>query len=165
MNKVHTQRKSLRVLFLLSLTLILLISLTGCRKENGELKPVAASEFQKIAEGLGYKIYDITNQYSYSPPIKRCVGFEVKGFHFEFFEIDSKENTIEFFEINKAGFEKNKTSGSTEVNINDDTQNLYTLKTNETYYYVQQVGTTAVFAYCPIGSSADLEKVIKAINY
>jgi len=161
MKRKISKRKILRALCLCLLPAMLIVSFIGCRK----IEAVTAAEFQTAMEDLEYTVSDITKEYAQYNYIQKCVGFEDNGLHVEFFEIDTKDNAVGFYKTNKAAFENKKSGVSTETSVEIGSYCIYKLKTGDTYYVVEQVGKTAIYAYCPREGASRLDDVIKAIKY
>jgi len=161
MKRINCGNKTLRAACLCSLLAMLIVLLPGCRK----VEPVTADEFQAAMENMDYTISDITEDYAQYEYIQKCVGFEVDGLHVEFFEMDSKDSAVGFYNTNKADIESKKGTVNTESTVTMGSYRRYKLKTNDTYYIIEQAGTTAVYAYCPKADASKLDDVIDAINY
>ena len=153
--------RKLSALACVILVISLMVTLTACRTRE----PVTSDVFKEKAEDLGYTVSNITDQYAQYTYILKCVGFETDSIHMEFFEIDSSDNAVSFFDANKTQVETYKSSGTTETSVSVNSYQKYTLKTQEKYYIVVQVGTTAIYSYCDKSESEQLDNLIKAIDY
>ena len=164
-------KKHLRVsvykVMAVSMALVVLIGmLTGCGRE---VEPVTAADFQSKMEELGYQVEDGTEHYAQFDHVEKCLAFasELEGgkMNVQFFEINTKENATGMFINNKEETIKKKSGVSSESSSSNNSYSEYKLTTGDTYYIVEQVGTTLIVARCPKAFKEKLDEVITAINY
>ena len=145
--------------------IVFVFSMVGCRK----VEPVTTDDFQTKMESMGYKIEDVTGQYSEFPHVKKCLVFENDNeegkIHVEFFDVDSIDNARGMYSNNKKTAEEKKGSVSSESTVSNDSHSKYKLTTSDTYYIVEQVGNTFVYAYCSKDIKSKLNDVIDELKY
>lgn len=161
MDKAIRKVNKVSGVFLVFMTIILTLSLAACQSKE----PVTADIFKEKAEGLGYTVIDITDQYADSPHILKILGCEDGSVYVEFLELVSKDSAVAVFNGDKIETEAYKGNGSSESSVSTDSYQKYTLKTSEKYYLLERVGATLICAYSDKSESEKLDNIIKELGY
>lgn len=155
-------KKISRGVIILLIIMAAFITLVGCQSKEA----VSVDVFNKEMTSLGYDVQDITNQYAgVNPAILVCSAFEGDGLHVEFFQMDSIESAKSMFDGNKGMVEGYKGNGNVESSVSNNSYQKYTLKSDGTYYVVEQVGETMIYSYAPEDSSKLLDAALGKIGY
>lgn len=140
---------------------LLLFSLTACQSKE----PVTADVFQTTLEAQQYTVVDITDQYAGFEHILRALATEADGVHIEFFEINSKDNATAMFNNNQATVEAYKGSSSSSSSTSTSNYQRYSLTTSDTYYIIERVDTTMVYAYSDKAQKEALDGIFTELGY
>lgn len=92
----------------------LLVSLAGC----GANFKLSSTELNKYATDNGGQFSDITSTYSSLGYVQGCYAAEVSDVHLELWDIDTKENAMNWFNDNKS---KLKEDSSLSINSSSNT--------------------------------------------
>ena len=143
------------------LLLIIMIILTGCSKNS-----LTTADFKTIAEKKGFMLTDVTNEYKSANFVQEgTVAESVDGWQIEFYILDSEENAINMFNINKDDFEKNKSEAFVSKSSHSSNYSKYSLTSDEYYMYIVRIDNTFLYTKVMIEYKESAKKLIQNLGY
>lgn len=131
--------------------------LTGC----GSKTAITLDEFNNVMQNKGYTIQNVSSQfteYENISDVNIAVSSDSK-YQIEFYKLSDVDNAIDFFDNNKAIFEKSKSSASSESSVTMGNYSKYTLSTNGKYKVISRIDDTVVY----LNVSDDYKDAVKEI--
>ena len=132
-----------RVISIALISMLLLLSLTGCTKKVA----ITTENFKSIAQSHNYTIKDVKSQYSEYTYISEATVAGINNqWRVEFYVLTTETDAKAMFETNRKSFENSKGSVSTEKSINLGNHSLYSVTSNGFYMYLSRIDNTLVYA-------------------
>lgn len=150
-----------RLLMLLSITFIMALSLMGC----GEKTALKSDQFKTDMESKGYEVQDASGQFEGDIGVQK-VYIALKDSHqIEFYQMENDDQAAQAYEGNKATFESQKGSSSTETDVSGKNSSKYTLKSDGRYRVISRIGNTFIYVDAEEGVKSDIDNVLDELGY
>jgi len=151
----------MKKLFTLLLTLVMLITLSGC----GTKMAIKTEEFIEKAENNGYLVTDLTAIYIEDEEIKEATIATSEGWEITFYILDTEENAIARYQNNQSSFENSKDSTNSEAKVDMKNYNTYTLNSNGSYKYLCRVDNTLLYVDVEETYKDEVKSFITELGY
>ena len=153
---------SMKKILLIIVFISSLFIITGC----GNKKTVDVETFTKIAKDQGYKVVDVSEQYSSYSYIKSGTAAKAsEKWHIEFYILEDKVGAINMYNVNKDKFNEQKSDSKTYSEKAFYNYNKYTLKANGQYMYLSRIDNTLLYCNVQTKYEKAAKKLIKKLGY
>ena len=136
--------KKIKVLLFGIVCFICLFLTTGCNKTA-----ISSEDFKATMDGKGYRIIDATSQFTQAETVKQVyVALSSDStYQIEFYEFETDENGLEFYDINTEKFIKGHNKKNKIIKTLDSSGNYkkMTISADNKYQVVSRIGNTAVY--------------------
>ena len=149
------------------LCLVVLFTLSGCLNINLNKTSITASDFKTKMEEKGYTIKDATSQfsdYSYVKQVYLAIDSSMT-YQIEFYELETNDDAVSFYNRNKQDFENKKGTGSVETTVDFGNHSKYTLAGSDTYNVVSRIDNTAIYISVSKDLKSTIDKELKELGY
>lgn len=134
----------------------------GCAMKK---EPVAAADFAARMEEKGYDIVDVTGRMGGQVASATLAVGENAAYQIEFYEVETEQQAKTAYAQNKATFEAEKGSFSSNYSNNGVNFNLYSQKSDGWYRFICRVERTFVYASVPEQYRDAVQEAVKALGY
>lgn len=155
--------KKFKGLLFVFIGFICLFLTTGC----GNKTAIGSENFKATMDSKEYKIVDATSQFSEYDYVKQvyvAVSSDSK-YQIEFYEFDTDNNGMDFYNTNSEKFEKNQENGALKTTVSLGKYNKFTLSGNNKYQVVSRIGNTAIYVDADAKYKDDIKKVVEELGY
>ena len=147
------------------IVLLLVISLfliTGC----GSKTAITAEDFKETLE-QDYEIYNLleNDQYEYLEGNYTIYFGEELLSRLDFYQLSDLEHAVYFYQENQKTVSDNQSDSVSEKEQSGDNYKKYTLETADTYYIVEYVDKTALYAEVDLEYKDELNNVLDELGY
>ena len=147
------------------IVLLLVISLfliTGC----GSKTAITAEDFKGTLE-QDYEIYNLleNDQYEYLEGNYTIYFGEELLSRLDFYQLSDLEHAVYFYQENQKTVSDNQSDSVSEKEQSGDNYKKYTLETADTYYVVEYVDKTALYAEVDLEYKEELNNILDELGY
>jgi len=141
----------------------ILFSITGCEDK----KSITVLEFQEKAQEKGYIVQDVKSQFANIDYILNAyiAGKSDYTYQIEFYELDTVENAIEFYQNNKKIFEDSKASTSSSSSVSLKNYSKYSLTTDGKYKVISRIDNTVIYLNVEQQYKNEVKDFLDSIGY
>ena len=147
-----------KILFII--TLIMVITLTGCGKKTALTK----EEFNERLINEGFVITEITKEINDSN-IVYAAAVSSNDYQFEYHIYKNNDACKKSFNSNKKAFESGKTKKDKEKIVNGENYDKYSITSFDEYKSITRVDNTFVYASLNVENKDSFNKALKALGY
>lgn len=141
---------------------LLIVLMFGCGKKDS----ITSDNFKEIMKDNDFYILDSKEQFSEYDYIKEAlIAAYSDDYQIEFYVLEDDRNALAFYKYNKEIFEASKEDFSVYSNVDFDTNNKYTLVTEDSYKVISRIKNTVLYADVDKEYKNDVNKVIKKLGY
>lgn len=141
---------------------LLIVLMVGCGKKDS----ITSDNFKEIMKDNDFYILDSKEQFSEYDYIKEAlIAAYSDDYQIEFYVLEDDRNALAFYKYNKEIFEASKEDFSVYSNVDFDTNNKYTLVTEDSYKVISRIKNTVLYADVDKEYKNDVNKVIKKLGY
>lgn len=146
---------------ILILLMTIMFIFTGCKS-----KEIDSDNFKTYMEKQGFKIYDLSKQYSADLVSSAIMASnEEKGYEIEFLIFKSDDYAKNSFQINRTNFRDLKGEKDEENSVSEEEISKYYLITKDTYYLLSRKKNTLIYVTCDGSYKNDVDKILKDLGY
>lgn len=156
-------RKTLKILFIISICLTSLFCLAGCgKKKNAK----TADEFYTIMTEKKFVIKDSKSQYSSHNEIIRSYVAAPSdlSYQIEFLELDSDSSAKNMFASNQRIFQ-DTSSTKVETSVSAANYSKYTIEVDGKYKVISRIDKTLVYVDASKDYKDDVNKLLDELGY
>lgn len=136
---------------------------------DGGKPSVSVEQMTETLTSRGYIVRDSTEKYkeaAQNSKFEKSIETENNGFAFAFFVFADSDSASNFFAANRAKIIDEKLAEPNKMNyVTGNNYSIYTLTVNGTYYVVESVGNTAVYAKCAEEDSEQIIAILEETDY
>ncbi len=155
-------KKIFKNLILCTFVFVTLFIVTGCSK-----KSLTAESFKTMMSSKGYKVEDVTSQYSSKIAINK--GYIAinsnKDYQIEFYELADDNTAVSMYENNKQIFENSKENASINTNVDGSNFSKYTLTTGGKFKVVCRVENTLLYLNVSTEYDNEVKEILEYLGY
>jgi len=148
------------VLIAIIIAIVLLFSML-----NKEKTSITAEDFKTNMEGKNYTVVDATSQFAEYDFVKKVYIATNEQYKFEFYELDTEEDAIGFFNNNKSIFEEQKGNASASTSVAVNNYAKFTLTTNGKYKCISRINNTVMYINIDSEYKDHLMENLKDLEY
>ena len=153
--------KNIKKLLVGVLCLTLVFTLTGCTDK----KSITAEEFKSQMESAGYEVQDATNQFSNYSQVQKVYIAVNSNYQIEFYQIDTVDNAVAFYNNNKSIFEQSKSSNSTYSSKEIKNFAKYALNTSGNYKVLSRIDNTVILLNVNSSYKNEINSILDKLGY
>ena len=115
--------------------------------KNKNKEPITGEQFKIKMQNLNYFVQDATSQFEEYDYVKEVYISAQKELEYqiEFYELNTEQDAISSYNINKSKFEAKKSSTSTYTEVALGNNSKYTLTSNGQYMVVSRIENTFIY--------------------
>lgn len=152
--------KHFKQIFMMLVMTAGLFGLTGCVKKEA----VTVKEFNQVMEDAGAEIVDATDQLS-DRVVKEISLAVFDDYQIEFYVLTNEDTASAVFFENRAIFEENKGSVSSEISKSIGNYNYYALTSGGSCYLLARVDNTMLYVVADAGDKDEITEMFKTLGY
>lgn len=155
--------KKLRGLLFAFICFICLFLVSGCSSKTA----IGSEDFKVMMDSKDFKITDATSQFVKDEYVKKVyvASSSDSAYQIEFYEFDTDQNGLDFYNTNVNIFEKNKDNSSLKTTVSIGKYNKYVLSGNNKYQVVSRIGNTAVYVDADAKYKDNIKSIIEELGY
>ena len=118
-------------------------------------------------QNLNYFVQDATSQFEEYDYVKEVYISAQKELEYqiEFYELNTEQDAISSYNINKSKFEAKKSSTSTYTEVALGNNSKYTLTSNGQYMVVSRIENTFIYVHVDEEYKDEVKKILKELGY
>ena len=156
MNRSLTKR-------LIPFILLLMMMISGCGKNRSA---ISAEAFSAVMEKAGLEVKDITSDYPSDYVDKALLAANTAGtFQFEYFNVATPEYAAADFNDNMNQLQANKSSASSQTNLQIGNYGYYSLAEKDQFYVITRIEDTFIYVNAPKANMDEVKDIITSLGY
>lgn len=156
-------KKSIKIL--IGIILVVIVARCVFVVFNKKKTAITAEEFKSIMEEKEYTVVETTSQFAEYDFVKKSYIATDGKYKFEFYELATEEDAIEFFNNNKTIFENEEGEASAIESNNGKNYEKISLIKNGKYKCISRIKNTALYINIDTEYEGHLKENLKKLDY